>query len=400
MSKKLIISKLKFNQANCLVTAIFDGVADRIIDININSENKENILGNIYIGKVQKISKHLNAAFIDIKPNFACYYSLNKNKSAYITSAIKRSELKAGDELLVQVSTEALKTKVPTVTSQLNVPGRYVVLTVGKNTLGISGKISEEARKELKILLTPHLRKDCGIVVRTNAVNATDEAILTELAELYSRLDNIYHLGDTRTCYSLIDTAIPEYIQNLRRIKNTDLAEIITDDRTVFTEIQGYLHDFQVGDIHKLRYYEDDLLSLSKLYSVESTLETASREKVWLKSGGFITIQQTEAFVVVDVNSGKYQGQKNTELFFHKINLEAAKEIAVQLRLRNLSGIILIDFINIKKRDSQIELLETLQKYLHQDSTKAVVVDITPLHIVEVTRQKSRKSLSEQVAEI
>ena len=395
----MLISQIQLNKA-CLAIAIVDTKIDRIIDLQIIAKDKENILGNIYVGKVQKIATHLNAAFIDIKPNAACYYSLTKNKTAYITSTPKREVLKAGDELLVQVSSEAQKEKMPTVTSQLSIVSKYAVLTYGKKGIGISARLAEDEKVRLRELLSPYIVEGCGIVARTNAANASDEDILSDVRELQKRWSEIRHLGDTRTCYSLVDTAKPEYVQTLESIRSDSLAEIITDDEEVFLYLQQYLKQSALNRSKKIRYYDDKMLSLAKLYPIESTLDTACKDKVWLRSGGFLIIQQTAAFVAIDVNSGKFQSKKNAAQTYQRINLEAAAEIAIQLRLRNLSGIILIDFINMDARAEQELLLEALQKHLHQDSNKAVVIDITPLHIVEVTRQKSKKSLAEQIADI
>ena len=171
--------------------------------------------------------------------------------------------------------------------------------------------------------------------------------------------------------------------------------EIVTDDPEVFQAVQNYLNCYGEYEI-PLRFYEDKLLPLSKLYSLESVLERSLQERVWLKSGGFLVIQPTEAFVCIDVNTGKFSGKKEIQETFRKINLEAAKEIAWQLRLRNLSGIILIDFINMENQEDKKELLHTLQAYLNQDPIKGTVVDITPLNIVEVTRKKVRKPLLEE----
>ena len=391
---------MQIHNKACLMTAVVDTDIDRIIDLQITAHDKENILGNIYVGKVTKIAPHLNAAFIDIKPNFSCYYPLAKNKAAYITSAHKRKELKAGDELLVQVVAESLKDKIPTVTSQINIVGQSVVLTYGKKGIGVSARLADEEKVRLKKLIEPYALEDCGMVVRTNAAKVTEATITEEVQRLTKRWEELMNMGDTRTCYTLIEVAKPEYVQTLDKIKSDSLAEIITDDETVFEYLQNYLNNSSLGVSEKLRYYDDKMLSLANLYSLENTLDVVIKEKVWLKSGGFLIIQQTAAFVAIDVNSGKFQSKKDAVQMHPKINMEAAIEIAIQLRLRNLSGIILIDFINMEQKRDQDILLETLQRHLRKDSVKAVVVDITPLHIVEVTRQKAKKSLAEQLADI
>ena len=179
-----------------------------------------------------------------------------------------------------------------------------------------------------------------------------------------------------------------------------DLDEIITDVPEIREVIQGYLEEISPELKEKLRFYQDKLLPLYKLYRVETALDTIQKEKVWLNSGGFLVIQQTEAFVSIDVNSGKYTGKKKMEETFRKINLEAAAEIGRQLRLRNLSGIILIDFINMENPDHRDELFHVLQKLLRKDPIKSRAIDITPLHILEMTRKKVRRPVIEDIREI
>lgn len=395
MNKKLIITSFEYHHTQCMVIALEED--GKITGIQLKSPDNIGLLGNIYVGKVQKVVPHIRAAFIDIAPNCPCYYPIEQNEIPCFTSLKKDNQIKAGDELLVQVKTEAIKSKIPTVTSNLNLTGKYFVLTTGIGGIGLSGKLDASDKERLRNWVLPYKRDNCGIIIRTNAREVEEAVLLNELKSLFRRLDKISHAGKTRTCYSLIEAAQPEYVHML---ENGTLDDVVTDDRSVFEYLHTYLNDFQPEDVGKLRLYEDTMLPLYKLYSLETILDQATREKVWLKSGGFLMIQQTEAFVAIDVNSGKYKGKKNAQETYRTINLEAAKEIAVQLRLRNLSGIILIDFINMVQKSHQDELLQMLQKYLNYDSVKAVVVDITALHIVEVTRKKIRKSLSEQIADI
>ena len=186
----------------------------------------------------------------------------------------------------------------------------------------------------------------------------------------------------------------------VRDIYSRNLEEIITDIPGIYEKLKEYLKDFIPEEADKLSFYEDKLLPLHKLYRLEHALDEVQQEKIWLKSGGFLVIQQTEAFVSIDVNSGKYTGKKKAEETYRKINLEASEEIARQIRLRNLSGIILIDFINMQNPDHQDELFHVLQKYLRKDPVKARAVDITPLHILEMTRKKVRKPVREEILEI
>ena len=241
------------------------------------------------------------------------------------------------------------------------------------------------------------MEAEFGLIVRTNSGEAEKQEILAELEYLKKRWRRVLDICKTRTCYSLLEKASPFYIQAVRDVYGDTLEEIVTDLPAIFAELGEYLGEYQKEDAEKLRLYEDRLLSLHKLYSLERALDNAAKEKVWLPSGGFLMIQQTEAFVAVDVNTGKYTGKKKQQETYRKINLEAAREIAAQLRLRNLSGIILIDFINLERKEHQEELLNVLKKYLRRDPVHTVLVDMTKLNIVEVTRKKVRKSLAEEI---
>ena len=189
--------------------------------------------------------------------------------------------------------------------------------------------------------------------------------------------------------------APPPYIVDLKNIYQEGLTEIVVEDARLYEEIKGYLSEEQPEDMGKLRFYKDKLLPLSKLYSIEARIQNALKEKVWMKSGAYLVIQPTEALTVIDVNTGKCIGKKKDDKVYFKINVEAAKEAAKQIRLRNLSGIILIDFVNLESKDKMEELLEAFRNYLHQDPVQTTLVDMTKLQLVEVTRKKVRKPLDE-----
>ena len=236
--------------------------------------------------------------------------------------------------------------------------------------------------------------------MRTNAADAEKEEILRELAYLKNQYRKVAVEGRKRTCFSLLYETEPFYISAVRDAYSRNLEEIVTDVPEVYERLSQYLSENSADEKEKLRFYGEKLLPLYKLYRLENALETIQREKVWLDSGGFLVIQQTEAFVSIDVNSGKYTGKKKAEETYRKINLEAAREIARQLRLRNLSGIILIDFINMENPDHQDELFHVLQKLLRKDPVKCRSVDITPLNILEMTRKKVRRPIIEDLREL
>ena len=386
----------------CTVAALSE--ENRIVEIRLESDQEKSILGNIYTGQVENIASNIQAAFVQIEPGKRCYYSLAEAQRAVFSAGRKgNGPLRPGDELLVQVSRDAMKGKLPALTSNLNFTGRYLVLTTGDKKFGLSSKLALEDRHRLSGWLKEEAErpdKEFGIIVRTNAADASKEEILKELEWLKSRYHKAVVQGRNRTCFSLVLETEPFYVAAVRDAYGRDLDEIITDVPEIREMILGYLEEISPELKEKLRFYQDKLLPLYKLYRVETALDAIQKEKVWLNSGGFLVIQQTEAFVSIDVNSGKYTGKKKMEETFRKINLEAAAEIGRQLRLRNLSGIILIDFINMENPDHRDELFHVLQKLLRKDPIKSRAIDITPLHILEMTRKKVRRPVIEDIREL
>ena len=386
----------------CTVAALSE--EERIVEIRLESDQEKSILGNIYTGQVENIASNIQAAFVQIEPGKRCYYSLAEAQRAVFSAGRKgNGPLRPGDELLVQVSRDAMKGKLPALTSNLNFTGRYLVLTTGDKKFGLSSKLALEDRHRLSGWLKEEVErpdKEFGIIVRTNAADASKEEILKELEWLKGRYHKAVVQGRNRTCFSLVLETEPFYVAAVRDAYGRDLDEIITDVPEIGEMIRGYLEEISPELKEKLRFYQDKLLPLYKLYRVETALDAIQKEKVWLNSGGFLVIQQTEAFVSIDVNSGKYTGKKKMEETFRKINLEAAAEIGRQLRLRNLSGIILIDFINMENPDHRDELFHVLQKLLRKDPVKSRAIDITPLHILEMTRKKVRRPVIEDIREL
>lgn len=393
---------MEIHSVPCTVAALSE--EERIVEIRLESDQEKSILGNIYTGQVENIASNIQAAFVQIEPGKRCYYSLAEAQRAVFSAGRKgNGPLRPGDELLVQVSRDAMKGKLPALTSNLNFTGRYLVLTTGDKKFGLSSKLALEDRHRLSGWLKEEAErpdKEFGIIVRTNAADASKEEILKELEWLKGRYHKAVVQGRNRTCFSLVLETEPFYVAAVRDAYGRDLDEIITDVPKIREMILGYLEEISPELKEKLRFYRDKLLPLYKLYRVETALDAIQKEKVWLNSGGFLVIQQTEAFVSIDVNSGKYTGKKKMEETFRKINLEAAAEIGRQLRLRNLSGIILIDFINMENPDHRDELFHVLQKLLRKDPIKSRAIDITPLHILEMTRKKVRRPVIEDIREL
>lgn len=414
--KKYIITqenlKTSKGEQSFIVSALYDA-NKHMLEATLSSSEEESILGNLYIGRVENVVKNLNAAFIRISPEQICYYSMDEYKQPLFTKKISaRKPLVEGEELVVQVSREALKTKDPAVTTNLNFTGKYAVLTTGNTRIGISTKLSGEDRQRLKALTDDICHPDFGLILRTNAKDASDEEILSEIHTLITEWEQLKATCGHKTCYTCLKKEAPAYLKELVNLSTTEVDELITDDRRIFEQLCSIygvkeealwtggsvsvpVNSIKVSDILTLRFYDDSLLSLSALYSVKTYLEDALAEKVWLKSGAYLIIQPTEALTVIDVNSGKNVAKKEIQENFLRINKEAAIEIAHQIRLRNLSGIIIIDFMNLDSKEAEAELLSTLRAELKKDPVLTQLIDITKLGLVEVTRKKVRKSLQE-----
>jgi ribonuclease G len=234
-----------------------------------------------------------------------------------------------------------------------------------------------------------------GWLFRTNAGTAEEAQLSDELSLLQKQYQALMAQAQYRTCFSCLSKMPSAYLSRLENLYDSDAEQILTDDEELYQEIHDYLTLHHPEDLPKLSLYKDRLQPMSKCYSLERQLEQALQERVWLNSGGYLIIQPTEALTVIDVNSGKSEGGKNREAAFRKLNLEAAREIARQLRLRNISGIIIVDFINMEETSSEQELLEQLTRELRKDPIQTTLVDMTKLSLVEITRKKKEKSLAQ-----
>lgn len=385
---KLIITRWEGR----LLTALFSHKEA----LEIGLEESRSILGNIYIGKVNNIIKNLNSAFVDFGEGQTGYYNLSDNPVSIFSDG-HSGKLKSGDEIVVQVEKEAVKAKEPVLTANLNFTGRYAVLTAAKNTIGFSSKILDKGWKDaLRPKLEALVTEQAGVIVRTNAYRHEEE-LLKEVGLLLDTCRHVVETAKYRSCFSLLYEAEPEYLKSLQGCPEGTLTELVTDQKDVLYHLENYLALHNPGKTVKLRFYDDPMLSLTKLYSLETVLEQACQKRVWLKSGGYLIIEYTEAMTVIDVNTGKYSGRKSKEEAIRLTNLEAASEIARQLRLRNVSGIIIVDFIDMKSESDRELLLSAMRDAVKRDPVKTTVVDMTPLNLVELTRKKAKKPLWEQL---
>nr|WP_294492312.1 ribonuclease E/G [uncultured Mediterraneibacter sp.] len=353
-------------------------------------------LGDIYIGKVQNIVPNIGAAFIEIEKGISCYFDMKDASHAIFTRKSGKKLLCIGDELVVQISKEAAKTKVPTVTSNVSFTGRYAVLTHGNTRIGVSSKLPRAVRDEFKEKLNSYRNEDFGLIVRTNAKNAPFSEVLKEILSLRDEYERLRKNAQTRVCFTCLKSAPPPYISDLKNVYMDGMESIVIGDRELYTRIHLFFQSELPEKTDLLELYDNHEFPLDKLYSTQTALDKALRERAWLKTGGYLIIQPTEALTVIDVNSGKASSKAGSEEGALKVNLEAAREAARQIRLRNLSGIIIVDFINMEQEENTELLLREFRCHLAKDPIQSTLVDMTALGLVEVTRRKTRRPLYEE----
>lgn len=375
---------------------------------------KQSKIGGIYICKVKNVVPNLGAYFVEIgiEEREICFLSQKDAAHPFLLNRPYDGRILEGDEFPVQVVRDAQKTKQASVTTFLSISNDCFALSVGSTHAGYSSKLSREEKNRLQQLLKeeafrlpnislPHKVSDSdkvlsvGMVVRTLAANRASDDLQTLFSELLNQWTTLFQTAMHRNCFSCLLEAPHPWQAALEQLAYSgEYDEIITDQDKIYNQLLESTHNF---NDKKVRLYKETDFSLTKLYALDSKLETATKRRVWLKTGGYLIIDPTEALTVIDVNSGKYEGRKGTDETFCRINREAAEEVALQLRLRNLSGIIVVDFINMQESEHQKDLLNYLKKLVSADRTKTVVVDMTPLGLVEITRQKTYKTLSEQI---
>ena len=389
---KLIITKYENN-----LCSLYLSQTGKPLELSIEPVSDKNRLGNIYVGYVTQIVKNIDAAFIEIADGEVCYCSL-KEKVPYLFGAhANNDKLCMGDSVLVQLEKEAIKTKQASVTGKLQFTGKHLVLLHGLSGVRVSNKITEKQEaNRLSTLLKDLCTENYGFIVRTNAQNAADSVLKNEAKRLAAQYEALCSTGIHKAKGSLLYRTPLGYTDFLRDLPEDELTEVITDVAEVYETLSAYCRDFQPEDLSKLRHYTDSTISLSALYSFQKIWKEATAKYVFLKSGASLVIEPTEALTVIDVNTGKAVSKKTAgDEVFYKINEEAARACMEQIRLRNLSGMILIDFINMKAPEYNELLLKHLRELAAKDRLPVEVVDMTGLGLVELTRKKVKKPLHE-----
>lgn len=415
--KKRIVFRREFGVVSALWT---DGKVEQIdVDALPPGENRlggrgeteeaqdaarGDLLGTIHVGRVRNIVKNIKAAFVEVADGQMCYYSLEQNPLPVFVKAANGKQVCQDDEIVVQITRAGVKSKEPVAESELSLNGRYIVLIRGKRGISFSKKIADEAWKEQALeALRPYLHRGAGVIVRTNAREAPLSVLEQEMKSLYETYDRILKTAMYRSGRSLLYAPDPDYLRTLRDTVQEGLSEIVTNDIGLHGQIADYWKQYEGESQVKITYYqEENSIPMGQAYAVDRTFREALAERVWLKSGAYLVIQPTEALTVVDVNSGKAVAgkpsmKKSVDEAFYKINLEAARETMRQLRLRNLSGIILVDFINMQEQVWRERLMEELRGLAGRDPVRTMVVDMTKLNLVEITRKKIKRPLGEWV---
>ena len=393
MEKKILI--LKENQ-EVWTYIIEDGEVVEIHHEIVSASNKAiHQVGNIYIGKVKKIVKNMGAAFVEIEPGLECYYDLTQGKKAIFTSKVGKKSLSVSDELVVQLSKEGMKGKAPTVTSEISFTGYYSVLTTGNTRIGVSTKIPKNQREKIKEVVQKYENDEYGIILRTNGKDVPAHMIQDEIDGLILSYEHLRDSAPMRACFSILRKAPPCYIANIKSAYGKGLSKILVNNQKLYDEIREFYEIYDSAYIPKIQMEDEKGVDLASIFNLRKVLERALNEKVWLKNGAYLIIQPTEALTVIDVNSGKYEKKETDQEAALRINLEAATEIAKQLRLRNISGIIIVDFMNMEKEEDIKQLIKELKEHFLKDAVQTTFVDITKLQLVEITRKKIRKTLLE-----
>ncbi|HEX8804703.1 MAG TPA: Rne/Rng family ribonuclease, partial [Acidimicrobiales bacterium] len=370
------------------------------------SDDVSQIHGNIYLGRVQNVLPGMEAAFVDIgTPKNAVLY---RGDVHYDTEDVERSGqqpriedmLRAGQTITCQVTKNPIGAKGARLTQEVSLPGRFVVLIPNSSTYGISKRLPDDERKRLRLILDRVKPAQHGIIVRTAAQGVTTEEIeddVRRLAEQWQRIDALAKRSKApKLLYREPDMAV----RVIREEFNQDYRNVSIDDPDLYESVRSYVASIspELADRVELYDPEAEALPLFERFHVHEQLHKALDRKVWLPSGGSLIIEHTEALTVIDVNTGKNVGRSSLEETVFKNNLEAAVEIARQLRLRDIGGIIVIDFIDMERKDNREEVVRVFRDALSRDKTRTQVFDISELGLCEMTRKRIGEGLLESFA--
>jgi ribonuclease G len=385
------------------VALLENGILQEVL---IERTSRKGIVGNIYKGKVCRVLPGMEAAFIDIGLEKSAFLHASDLTHPSLEEfhdhtlprpAIQISELLyEGKKLLVQVIKDPLGTKGARLTTHVTIPSRYLVLMPDSTTIGVSGKIEEGTERERLRHLIEQIREEssdtCGYIVRTAADGISEQELRRDIRFLRKLWDNIEKTGKESSAPTLVYSDLPLVLRILRDMVGERIGRVLIDSRETVTKVLEFTQKYIPDLAGVIEHYPGER-PVFDLHAVEEEIQKALQRKVPLKSGGYLIIDQTEAMTTIDVNTGGFVGSRNLEETIFRTNLEAAQSIARQLRLRNLGGIIIIDFIDMLQHDHRQQVLKLLEKSLEKDYAKTYVCDVSPLGLVEMTRKRTRESL-------
>jgi len=388
---------------------------DRLVEVYIEKHDQQRMVGNIYKGIVENVIPGMQAAFVDIGFSVNAFLPFSEiHNSSFLPDVILESgnsesidtqnhlnvELKSNQEIFVQVIKEPFASKGPRVTTEISLPGRFLVFVPGANYIGISKKIWDKfERRRLKKLCTKMRQKGSGLIVRTVAEGKSDELLQNDYEMLVTHWKKLEESSARSKAPSLVYEDLETASSVIRDLLTTDVDKIIIDSKKIFRRMQNYVEEVTPKLGNRVQRYKLKIPIFESM-GIEDEIAKLMRPKVWLKSGAYLIIEKTEAMVVVDVNSGRFVGKKLHEENSFKINMEAAREVARQLRLRDLSGLIVIDFIDMMREDNRRKIYHEMRKELRKDRAKVAVSPISEFGILEMTRQRIRLSLLDSMSEV
>ena len=372
------------------------------------ADDVSQIHGNIYLGRVQNVLPGMEAAFVDIAtPKNAVLYRGDvqydaedieqKGKNARIEDILKARQM-----IMCQVTKNPIGAKGARLTQEVSLPGRFVVLIPNSKTYGISKRLPDETRKRLRNILDRVKPDQHGLIVRTAAEHATEADLEADMNILLRQWDEIERRAEKANRPTLLYREPELAVRVIREEFNPDYRGVVIDDQRLFEEVRDYVEAFNPELADRIEFYDAaaEGLTVFERFHVHEQVHKALDRKVWLPSGGSLIIEHTEALTVIDVNTGKNVGKSNLEATVFHNNMEAAEEIAKQLRLRDIGGIIVIDFIDMEIKDNRAKVVAAFRDALSRDKTRTQVFDITELGLVEMTRKRIGEGLLTEFSEI
>ena len=387
--QEIIINKDKQNTKT--IAIVENGI---LIEQYIEKEDKQRLEGNIYLGKVENILPGMQAAFVNIGEGKNTFIHLRdilpkvditKNEKVDDSKLNIKDFIKRGDYILVQVKKDSNNKKGPRVSKHLSLVGRYIVLMPETDIITVSQKIEDEKeQKRLKEEIAKILPENFGVIIRTSAIDKNIYEIQKDMNALIKRWENIKNIQSKEKAPFCVERNNGITRKIITDTIDNGVTKITTNNKNIFEEVQEILKEFENAKIKLELEEKEDIL---EIYNIRNQIEKLENRKIWLKCGGFITIDKTEALIAIDVNSGKYTGKESLEQTVLKVNKEASAEIAKQLRLRDIGGIIIIDYIDMEKEESRKQVIKELEENLKKDRSKTQILEFTKLNLLEMTRK-------------